>query len=264
MTVKLENVGLNRADRIIKIANLKPVFSLENESIFHTVDKILTTGHRRLPILNKKREVVGIFTYMDILDAFLRGEGLKESISAIMIRDLISCDYRDSLGFVLQKLKLSKRGGLPIINNKKLAGMISERDFIKNFSSNLFNIKVKETMTNKPFFIPSSMSILDCLKSCVNTHYRRLPIVEEGKLIAIVTASDLLRFIRDHKYKFDDLDEPIDRIMIENVSTISEDMDLSDAVKYIKEKDVGGLIVVDEKNRLNGIITERDILEEIE
>jgi predicted transcriptional regulator len=64
------------------------------------------------------------------------------------------------------------------------------------------------------------------------------------------------------KYDQDSMDEPIDPIVIKDVYTISKDKDLSDAIKTMKEKDVGGLLVVD-NDKLEGIITERDILEEI-
>jgi len=58
----------------------------------------------------------------------------------------------DSIEFVLQKIKLSRRGGLPILKKRKLVGMVSERDFVKYFDKVKFGKNVGEIMTKKPFF----------------------------------------------------------------------------------------------------------------
>jgi CBS domain-containing protein len=262
MTVKLEDVGLDRFKRISEIANMNPVYCEGDLSISDVVGKMVESNYRRMPIVSKSKDIVGIVTTSDILDAFLKKTDFKEKISTIMIRDVIFCEVDDTLDFILQKFKLSRRGGFPIVDDDKLVGVVSERDFVKHFSEADFGMKIEEGMTSKPFFIPPSISISDCLKTIVNTRYRRLPIVDNGKLVGITTVADLIRYMYEKKYNQDSMDEPIDPIVIKDVYTISKDKDLSDAIKTMKEKDVGGLLVVD-NDKLEGIITERDILEEI-
>ena len=263
MSVELESVGLNRLDSILEIANLNPVSCNENDSLEFAAETILKTKHRRIPIVNK-RKLVGIITIMDLLDAFLRGQSFKDHISSIMVRDVVYCYPEDNIGYVLQKFKMSRRGGFPIINeNSELIGLVSERDFVKHFSRVDFNIKIDTVMTKKPFVLSEKMSIKDSLKSIVNTHYRRLPVTNGKKLLGIVVAADFLRCIHDNNYNLDSLDKPITSILIKNVFTVKKNADVSDAVKLMKTKDVGGLLVIDEENNLEGIITERDILTEI-
>jgi CBS domain-containing protein len=260
--IELEKAGLRREDPITKIGNTNPVFAYEWQSIFSVVNMILEKQIRRIPILNNKNELVGIITTMDILDAFLRRQEFNASISSIMIRDVIVCEESDSIEFVLQKIKISRRGGLPILKKKKLVGVVSERDFVKYFDKVVFGKKVSEIMTKNPLFVSSSVSILDGLKSIVNTHYRRLPVIEDKKLEGIITAIDLLNYIKENKFEFEALDEPISRIMKKDVYTINVDADISEAIIMMKLKNVGGLLVVKDK-KLEGIITERNILEEI-
>jgi CBS domain-containing protein len=260
--MELERAGLNRQAPITTIGNLNPVYTFEWQSIFSIVDLILEKQIRRIPIVNKKNELVGIITTMDILDAFLRKQEFSDTISAIMIRDVIFCENEDSIGYVLQKIKLARRGGLPILKKKKLVGMVSERDFVKYFDKVNFGKSVSEIMTKKPFFISPSISILDGLKSIVNTHYRRLPVVKNEEVEGIVTAIDFLSYIKENKFEFEALDEPINKIMRRDVYTINEEVDISEAIAEMKRKNVGGLLVVKNK-KLAGIITERNILEEI-
>lgn len=262
MSVKLEDVGLNRNDDIVKIANVNPVFSTENEKISDVAKKILKTSYRRLPILGKNGVLSGIVTIMDILDAFLRNVDFNGAVNSIMARDVIVCNYKDTIDFVLKKFKFSRRGGFPIAGEKnKLAGIVSERDIVKHFFKVPFNVKVKDVMTRKPFIVHENLSVLDALKTMVNTKYRRLPVVNDGKLVGIITSADLLQHIHNNGFVYFK-GEPLDVVVRRHVFTVSGNVDLSEAVRIMKEKDVGGLLVVDGA-AIEGIITERDILGEI-
>jgi len=264
MVINLKSAGLKNRQKIATIASTDPVFCKDSDTINKVVEKIISTGHRRIPIVSGRKGVVGIITKSDILDAFLRQEDFNNSISEIMTRDPILCEKNETLGHVLQKFKLSRRGGFPIVEGKKLAGMVSERDFIKQLLGTNIGVKVEDAMTKKPLVIQGNISILDCLKIMVNTHYRRLPVVSDGMLVGIVTSEDLLKYINDHKYRLEDLDEPLEKVMIKNVFTVQRGDDLSVAIKIMETKDIGGILVVDAGKKLEGIITERDILEKIE
>jgi CBS domain-containing protein len=266
MSISLESLNVKRDKEIITIASKNVAFCKENDTISEVVDKIVSTEHRRIPVVSKRGDVVGVLTKSDILDAFLRAEDFGQNVSTIMNRELILCDAHDSIGHTLQKFKISRRGGFPVVERNKLVGMISERDFVSLVSGNNTGIKVKDVMTKKPFVLQPNISIHDCLKTMVNTHYRRLPVVESvanRKLIGIVTSTDLLKYIHDNNYDLGALDEPLDKIIIKNAHITGPEEDLSQAAKAMTSHDVGGLLVVDNTHSLEGIATERDILEEI-
>ena len=263
MTIDLKSAGLNYKQKITTIANMKPVFCKESDAITKVVEKIVSTGHRRTPIISRRGDVVGIITKSDILDAFLRNENFNSRISEIMTRDIIFCNPTDTLVHVLQKFNLSRRGGFPILDGKKPIGMVSERDFIKQFLGINLGIEVGDVMTRKPFIIQRNISILDCLRIIVNTHYRRLPVLSGETVVGIVTSEDLLKYIHSHKYKLEDLDEALERIMIRDVLSARKEDDLSLVIKIMERSGVGGILVVDDDKKLEGIITERDILKKI-
>ncbi|MCX6820731.1 MAG: CBS domain-containing protein [Candidatus Aenigmarchaeota archaeon] len=266
MSIELDGLGVDGREKIIRIASKNPVFCNEHDTIADVADKIVATEHRRLPVLAKKGEVAGVLTKSDLLDAFLRHDDFDQSVSEIMSRELILCDANESLKYVLQKFKISRRGGFPVVDKKKLVGMISERDFVTLVAGRETGIRVENVMTKKPMVVQSGISVLDCLKTLVNTHYRRLPVVTRpsgGTLVGIVTASDLLKYIHENGYSFDSLDEPIDDVVIKDVYTANPQDDISQTASFIVSKRVGGLLVVSEKHELEGIITERDIVEHI-
>jgi CBS domain-containing protein len=263
MSISLSLAGFNKQEKIISLSELNPTCCLENEPIASVVKKMIDEGHRRLPVLAKNKKVVGIVTTMDILGAFLRKQNFNDPISTVMNREVIFCEASEPLGTVLQKFKFSRRGGFPVIEEGRILGMVSERDIVRKFTNVNFGTRVEEAMTRKPFYISSNVSILDALKSMVNTHYRRLPVVDNRKLTGIITSADVLSYLKDNEFSFPSLAVPITPTFNKKVVSIDKEKDLSDAIRLMVEHDVGGLPVVGDDNVLEGIITERDILEEI-
>jgi len=263
MSIDLALSGLKRDQKIISIAKLNPIFCREKDLIKQVVEKMLTTDYRRMAILSSKGKISGIITTMDILDAFLRKQSFDEAISTIMSREVITCNADDNVYFLLQKFKISRRGGFPVLDDGKLVGMVSERDIVKRFASVPFGIAVSEVMTKRPFFIKPSLSIFDATKALVNTHYRRLPIVEGNKLVGLITTIDLLKQIQKYNFDSSNLHTPVDDISIKQIYTVLKNQDVSDAISVMVQHDVGGVPVIDSNNMLDGMITERDILEEI-
>jgi len=264
MTIDLKSAGLDYQQKVTTIASKDPIFCKDSDTINDVVEKIISSGHRRIPIVSRRDAVAGVITKSDILDAFLRKEDFSNKISEIMTRDSILCGSNETLQYALQKFKLSRRGGFPITDGKKLIGMLSERDFVKQFLGTNIGIKVEDIMTKKPLIIQTNISVYDCLKIMVNSRYRRLPVVSDGKIVGIVTSEDMLRYIYDNKYSFEALDESLEKVMIKDVFTIRKTDDISLAIKIMETKGIGGLLVANDDKKLEGIITERDILEKIE
>jgi CBS domain-containing protein len=114
--------------------------------------------------------------------------------------------------------------------------------------------------------------IYDAIKIMAKEGFRRIPIADPGtKLLAgIVTATDVVDYLGGGK-KFDiikqkydgnffkAINEPIKLIMTGKVVSVKASAKISEALDLMKEKNLGGLPVVDDENRVKAIITERDI-----
>jgi len=96
---------------------------------------------------------------------------------------------------------------------------------------------------------------------------RHLPVVKGGKLAGIVTQRDLFRsslsnLLLHQKSDIDIFEQSVNmkEIMNEKVLPVSLDTPLKEAAAIMLSKKIGCLPVVDEENRLMGLITETDIL----
>lgn len=259
--IRLEDLGIDRHESITSLANVNPIFSLESESLSDVVKKFILTGHRKAPIVNKNMELVGILAYTDVLDALLKGLSRNTSVATVMTRKVISSEVKDSISDILQKMKILKKGGLPLIKNSKLVGTISERDFIKNLSKKYTGISVSDIMTHKPFYISTKSTILHCIKAMTNARYRRLPVLDGKEIVGVVTAVDVLKYLNQTNFNHIYLNESIEEIFTTPVYHVFEHDDISDVIKIILENNIGGIIVTNENNFLRGIVTERDIIE---
>ena len=91
-----------------------------------------------------------------------------------------------------------KVGALLVIENDKLAGIISERDYtrkviLKNRSS--AKTKVSEIMTSSLKTVDPSQSLDECMVIMSHSHIRHLPIVQDGQVIGILSIMDVVKNI---------------------------------------------------------------------
>ncbi len=121
--------------------------------------------------------------------------------------------------------------------------------------------------------IPPTQSIIGAVEIMTKCGFRRLPVTDAGtrKLRGIITSGDVINFMGGgDKYKLVQVrhsgnliaavNESVRTIMTQQITTLSHDSHISDAVNAIVDKKIGGLPIVDQDGVLNGIVTERDVL----
>ena len=116
-------------------------------------------------------------------------------------------------------------------------------------------MQVKNWMIKKVVTISKNEFIMDALTLMKKFSIRHLPVVENKRLMGLITESDLRQVMIPSLMK----EMRLDQIMIKNPVTIGPDESLEEAARLIYRYKIGGLPVVDQ-GKLVGILTTPDIL----
>jgi len=128
-------------------------------------------------------------------------------------------------------------------------------------------MRIRDVMTKNPITVESETLVLDAQKLMRENNIRRLPVVDKGKLVGIVTQHELLQAspspatslsIYELNYLLSKM--KVKEIMKKNPVTLSPNTPFEEALRIGQEKRIGSFPVVDEKGKLVGITTESDIV----
>ena len=98
----------------------------------------------------------------------------------------------------IQAMASKKGGALLVMKRLTLEGIISERDYareviLKGRSST--DTRVAEIMTSNVISVPSSESVESSLAVMTENHIRHLPVVDENKVVGVLSIGDLVKVI---------------------------------------------------------------------
>ena len=89
-------------------------------------------------------------------------------------------------------------GALLVMENGKLTGIFSERDYARKVILKVKSSKetlVGELMTKKVFYIDSQKTINDCMAMMTAKRIRHVPVIEDNQVVGIVTIGDVVNQI---------------------------------------------------------------------
>lgn len=90
---------------------------------------------------------------------------------------------------------LMEKGGfrrVPVVDDGKLVGIVSDRD-VRAHGGYLESTKVTAAMTSDPKTVTPRMSVEDAARLMISHKIGGLPVVEDGKLVGIITTTDVLK-----------------------------------------------------------------------
>lgn len=115
-------------------------------------------------------------------------------VEEIMNKEVKTIEETSSIKDAVVLMNKYRVSCLIVLANKKMVGIITERDILKAFEDNndLDKTPVKEVMTEKVFFVSPDMDVTDAAEIMVKEKIKKLPVLYSGMLVGIITAMDIV------------------------------------------------------------------------
>ncbi len=133
----------------------------------------------------------------------------NEPIFNLMTKDLITLNLSDTLYTAEKRLRTNHIRHIPVVDGENLIGLLSISDlkrisFIDAYNKEgtvdtaIYNmLSIKDLMIKNPITVASDSTILETSKLLASKEFHSLPVVDNGKLVGIITTTDLLHFFID-------------------------------------------------------------------
>ncbi|TWU51762.1 CBS domain-containing protein [Rubripirellula reticaptiva] len=134
----------------------------------------------------------------------------NEPVTRIMSTDLVTVHDHEPVSKLRKVFEDGDIHHVPIVSGEKLVGIISSNDLMRISFGEFGNQDGKEldaildhtftidgVMNKNPVSLPVSGSIRDAARLLVTHRFHALPVVDDGKLVGIVTSTDLMHFLAE-------------------------------------------------------------------
>lgn len=178
----------------------------EDVPLFITVQIMVEQNKGTLPIIDHDGDLVGIITERDL--AFLLADtehNIEVKVREIMTPNVITCHANCTIGNALHIICREGFRRLPVLENDQLIGYLTVKNLLKYFIRENV-VKLFKTHDIKPAFeenvsaimsrpvitIGPNAPVTECAKILKQKNIGALPVVEDQKLIGIITEHDFV------------------------------------------------------------------------
>lgn len=120
-------------------------------------------------------------------------------VREIMVRNVITIDYNKTAKDVALLLAEKEISSLIVVKDGNPIGLVTERDLARKVSvtdRKSADAPLSEIMSYKFRWVEPTTLIEDAVQKMINNNIRRLLVLDNGKLVGIITETDLARHLR--------------------------------------------------------------------
>jgi CBS domain-containing protein len=254
-----------------------------NSSSFIAIERLLGLGLEVIPVFPQRESLLGLRCF-----AQLRDVPGKVDIVQVYPNDLVNYEQlaQDAVAkgvhtvWLEPGLAASKQVEDILVNGRVFLVEYEnlETEFLKHTPMNTGaavprkdrkGTKVRDRMTKAPATVKPDDGLKDAMWKMEHGHFRHLPVVDEhGKLIGMLTDRDIrlirpsLAFVNKEEAAVQLWSISVQQAAVFDPISVKPDHSLREAAEIMLRWHVGGLPVVEEHDRLVGMITYTDILRE--
>jgi CBS domain-containing protein len=173
------------------------------------------------------------------------------TVRDIMVKDVAYVNVPGTREDVMETCREKYISGVPVVKDGKVVGVVTRQDLLRN----PYEEQIALLMTRNPILISPDATIAEAAKIIRSKGIRRLPVVEDEKLIGLVTVADFIREIA----RWGD-DTPVGDYMRDKTIALWDEMPLAIAGRLMELARVKAVPVLDSALCIAGLITDQDLI----
>ena len=134
----------------------------------------------------------------------------REKVGSVMTRDVVTINVNDSLHNANNIFNSQSLRHLPVVANDHLVGILSQTDILRISFGNTFGeqnggdeaifdmLSINQIMKHSPTTVSSSDTLKDAAKLLAEKEFHALPVVDDERLVGIITTTDIINFFVEH------------------------------------------------------------------
>lgn len=117
----------------------------------------------------------------------------QQTLQNIMTHQVVSVSANQSVEEAAQLMSQYNIGAIPVVENGKVTGMVTDRDLTLRSTATGGNEKtpVSQVMTNEVICATPNMSVEEASQLMAQNQVRRLPVVENNQVVGMIALGDL-------------------------------------------------------------------------
>jgi CBS domain-containing protein len=116
----------------------------------------------------------------------------------LMNKDVVTCHPTEKLNIILNKLELFNIAGMPVVDKGRLVGIVCQSDILRGLKNGtMAELAVSDVMTKDVVTVSPTESAVLVAKIMVEKHINRVPIIDNDKVVGIVTRGDIIKAVAE-------------------------------------------------------------------
>lgn len=172
-------------------------------------------------------------------------------VADFMTTDVVSVEIPGNRDDVLKILKRTGISGVPVLKGGKLVGIITRKDLLRKAEETQLGL----LMTPDPVTISPDATIREAASLMIKHSIRRLPVIENKKLVGLISVADLVAALAQMKIR-----DEIKDSYISQTFALWEETPLPLVGRIMEISGFDAIPILDNESILQGIISERDLI----
>jgi len=171
----------------------------------------------------------------------------------VMNKNVVYATLPDTRDNILNLFKEHSISAVPILKNGDLAGIVTRKDILRKIDEDQLAL----LMTPNPRSVRADEPIEKVAEIFAHTRFRRLPVLDDGKLVGIITLRDMVKKIAEMS-----IEETIEDFILGEATCVWENTPLNIVGEIMRVANAELCPVLDDNAQLTGRIDEKIMLTE--